>query len=203
MYLFLPFLFAWVKRKRVFWPLLILWTVSLFTAWAQPHVSFLNRASLLRYVPCFLPGIIAFALGRRPRLGSFLWPVFVFGLIAIYTLKPGIELGWFLCLLLGIGIPFFHEIHAEPIRRISNRIATYSYGIYISHQFCIWFALEAMAGGPLWLRIAVLISSLILVPILLYHLIEKPMIQAGASLAACFGKNAEASLVQPIPKTVT
>ena len=76
----------------------------------------------------------------------------------------------------GLLIPFFREIQSRRIRVISNRIATYSYGIYISHQFCIWFALGILASRPLWFRVGVLCLALVLVPILLYHAIEKPMI---------------------------
>jgi len=184
MYVFLPFLFAWVQRKRVFWPLLALWSASLPAAWAQPHFAFLDRASLLRFVPCFLPGIVAFALPRTPRLRSFLWPIFVLSLVAVFTLKPVLAVGWALCLVLGLLIPFFHEIQTQTLRTVSNRIATYSYGIYISHQFCIWFALGVLAARPLWLRVGVLTSSLVIAPVLLYHLLERPMIQAGIRLAA-------------------
>ena len=76
-------------------------------------------------------------------------------------------MGWLLCLLLGVGIPFFEEIQTKWLRFISSRIATYSYGIYVSHQFCIWFALGELAGRPVWLRAGVLLGSLVLVPILL------------------------------------
>ena len=79
-------------------------------------------------------------------------------------------------------IPFFREIQSRPIRLISSRIATYSYGIYISHQFCIWFALGILAARPLWFRVGILCLSLVLVPILLYHAIEKPMILLGIRL---------------------
>jgi len=184
MYLFLPFLFAWVQRKGVFWSLLVLWIFSLLAAWAQPHFAVLDRASLLRFVPCFLPGIIAFAMPRRPRLRSYLWPVFVFGLVAAFTINPVLPMGWALCLVLGLLISFFREIQSKSIRTISNRIATYSYGIYISHQFCIWLALGVLASHPLWFRLGVLSISLVVLPILLYHGIEKPMIQMGMRLAA-------------------
>ncbi len=183
MYLVLPFLFAWVRRMRVWWPLLGLWAVSVLAAWAQPHFAALNRASLLRFIPCFLPGVVAFAMPRIPRLGSYLWPIFILGLVAAFTLKPGLPMGWALCLVLGLLIPLFREIQSRPVRIVSNRIATYSYGIYVSHQFCIWFALGVLAGHSLWLRVGVLSVSLVLVPILLYHGIEKPMIQAGIRLA--------------------
>jgi peptidoglycan/LPS O-acetylase OafA/YrhL len=203
MYLFLPFLFVWVKRsgvtrsgvtrswvkqswmqrKRIFWSLLGLWAVSLLAAWVQPNVPALGRASLLRFVPCFLPGIIAFAGPRVPRLRSYLWPIFILGLVCAFSLYPVLPMGWMLCLILGIFIPFFREIQSRSIRFISHRIATYSYGIYISHQFCIWFALGVLAAQPLWLRVAVLSTSLVLVPILLYYGIEKPMILAGIRVA--------------------
>jgi peptidoglycan/LPS O-acetylase OafA/YrhL len=184
MYLFLPFLFAWVQRKRVFWSLLALWIVSLLAAWAQAHIAALDRASLLRFVPCFLPGIIAFARPRIPRLRSYLWPIFILGLVAAFTINPVLPMGWVLCLVLGLLIPFFREIQTKSIRTMSNRIATYSYGIYISHQFCIWLALGVLAARPLWLRLGVLSTSLVILPILLYHGIEKPMIHVGIRLAA-------------------
>ena len=183
MYVFLPLLFGWVRGRRVFWALMGLWGASVMAAVAQPHVSFLGWASLLRFAPCFLPGIIAFSLPRTPRMRSSLWPLFILGLIVAFTLKPVLELGWILCLALGIGIPFFQEIQSGWLRVISNRIATYSFGIYISHQFCIWFALGVLAGQPSWVRIGVLISSLVTVPILLYHAIEKPLIRAGIRVA--------------------
>jgi len=184
MYVFLPFLFLWVQRQRSSWPLLTLWSASLLAAWVQPHLAFLDRASLLRFLPCFLPGVIAFALPHTPRLSSGVWPIFLLSLAAVFACKPVLALGWFLCLLLGLLIPFFHEIQSRPLRTISNRIATYSYGIYLSHQFCIWFALGVLAARPLWLRVGVLTSSLVLVPVLLYHFLERPMIQVGIRLAA-------------------
>lgn len=183
MYVFLPFLFAWVRRGQAFVPLMMLWVASLVGAWVQPHLSLLGPAMLLLFVPCFLPGIMAFALLHRPVLPSSLWLVFLFGLIAAFTLKPVLATGWFLCLLLGVSIPFFRELQSNSIRIVANRIATYSYGIYVSHQFCIWFAMEKLATQPMWLRTAVLIASLIAVPVVLYHALEKPMIGIGVRLA--------------------
>jgi peptidoglycan/LPS O-acetylase OafA/YrhL len=187
MYLFLPFLFACVRRKRAFWALLALWIVSLLPALVQPQIAALNRVSLLRFVPCFLPGIIAFTIPRSPRLGSYLWPIFILGLVTAFTFDPVLPMGWVLCLALGLLLPFFVEIQTESIRTVSNRIATYSYGIYVSHQFCIWLALGVLAARPLWLRLGVLSTSLVGLPILLYHFIEKPMIGVGVRLAARYG----------------
>ena len=199
MYFFLPFLFAWVQRTRTSWWLLILWTASLFTAWAQPLVSGLEHVPLLRFVPCFLPGIVAFAIPKHLRLSSYLWPILILGLVAAFTLNPVLPMGWALCLVLGLLIPFFQEIQNQNIRKISNRIATYSYGIYVSHQFCIWFALEVLATRPVLIRLLVLSASLVVLPILLYHGVEKPMIQVGKRAARAI--EAPVPLLEPTGRT--
>jgi peptidoglycan/LPS O-acetylase OafA/YrhL len=184
MYLFLPFLFTWARRKRILWPLLGLWMVAVLAAWVQPHVHSLDRVSLLRFVPCFLPGVVAFVMPRIPRLSSYLWPIFILGLVAVFAINPVLPLGWALCLVLGLMLPFFRQIQSKAIRTVSNRIATYSYGIYVSHQFSIWLALGVLAARPVWLRVGLLSVLLVLLPVVLYHGIEKPMIRVGIRLAA-------------------
>jgi len=191
MYVFLPFLFMWVRGKRTsVWRLCILWVACVLLAIARGRLlavvgpnGLTGRLSLLEYVPNFLPGIIAFTLVHTPRIKSYLWPPFILLLVAAYAIRPGAAMGWALCLLLGFAIPFFGEIRTGWLRLISNRIATYSYGIYLSHQFCIWLISDPLGSFPLWSRISVLIGLLIGVPIVLYHGIEKPMIKVGADLA--------------------
>ncbi len=157
--------------------------MSVIAAWAQLHLAALDRFSLLRFAPCFLAGIIAFVAPYTPRLRSSLWPLLLAGIICAFTLNPVLPMAWALCLVLGLLIPLFHEIQNQTIRAASNRIATYSYGIYISHQFCIWVSLGLLAANPLWLRVAVLSSTLVVTPVLLYHGIEKPMIKLGMRLS--------------------
>jgi len=173
MYVFLPFLFMWIRGKRsCLWKLCVLWVVSVFLAVGRTllaahgaPIGLIARVSLLEFVPNFLPGVIAFALVHLPRIKSYLWPPFVLVLVGVYSMSPRAATGWTLCLLLGFAIPFFGEIRTRWLRAISNRIATYSYGIYLSHQFCIWFAFDPLRGFPLWSRILVLIAMLIGVPV--------------------------------------
>lgn len=183
MYIFLPFLFQWIQGKRMLWPLVLVWTVCVIAAVVQLHTGALSRLSILSYVPNFLPGVIAYTLPHRMRLKSFLWPVFIALLIVAFTTHPTMGMGWALCLTLGLIMPSFGEIVTPWLRTGSNRIATYSYGIYISHQFCIWIALSLLAAHPLWLRIPVLLALLIILPLVLYYAVEKPMIQLGSQLA--------------------
>jgi peptidoglycan/LPS O-acetylase OafA/YrhL len=183
MYLFLPFIFMWVRGRRMFWPLLGVWTASVVAGLAQNHIQALGRLSILFFVPNFLPGVIAFSRPHTPRLSSWLWPVFIMTLVTAFAVRPVFGMGWALCLLLGLLIPSFGEIQTQWLRTVSNRIATYSYGIYLSHQFCLWIVFGLLASHSLWLRIPLLIGSLVAFPIVLYHAIEKPMIQVGIRMA--------------------
>jgi len=193
MYAFLPFLFLWIRRssasrarRNMVWPILALWVASVGMAMAQPHVPHLGRLSILLFLPNFLPGVLAYALPHRPRIASALWPVFILLLVVAYAIRPILSTGWFLCLILGSMIPSFHEIQLPWLRWISNRIATYSYGIYLSHQFAIWTAFGVLASHSLAVKIPVLIVMLVALPVLLYHAIEKPMIGVGVGLAGRF-----------------
>jgi peptidoglycan/LPS O-acetylase OafA/YrhL len=192
MYVFLPFLFLWIRKKRgAVWRLSLLWLFSLVVAVIQIKLaaitgpaSLAKRLSLLRMIPNFLPGVMAFVLPHTPRIKSFLWPIFIFVLVGIYMALPAEAMGWALCLILGLGIPWFGEIQTNWLRKASNRIATYSYGIYLSHQFCIWYVDDPLGAFSWWVKIPVLTLLLVGAPILLYHFIEKPLIRVGADLAA-------------------
>jgi peptidoglycan/LPS O-acetylase OafA/YrhL len=192
MYVFLPFLFLWIRKKRgAVWRLSLLWLLSLFIAVIEIKVaaitgpaSLAKRLSLLRRIPNFLPGVMAFVLPHTPKLKSFLWPIFIFILLGFYVAFPVEAMGWALCLILGLGIPWFGEIQTTSLRMVCNRIATYSYGLYLSHQFCIWYVDDPLVAFSWWVKIPVLTLLLVGVPILLYHFIEKPLIRVGAGLAA-------------------
>lgn len=188
MYIFLPFIFLLIRRKRPFWPLMALWTVATVVGTLQIRTFHFRALSILQFTPNFLPGVIAFVLPHKPRLRSILWPVAICGLIGAYTLHPTDMMGWMTCLILGFSIPFFAEITNTFVRWASNRIATYSYGIYLSHQFCIWIAFGVLTAYSGWVKVPTLIVLLISIPIILYHTIEKPMIHVGVHLAnSCAG----------------
>jgi peptidoglycan/LPS O-acetylase OafA/YrhL len=192
MYLFLPFLFLCIRKKHgAVWGLSLLWLFSLFVAVIQLKLaaitgpaSLAKRLSLLQVIPNFLPGVIAFVLPHSPKIKSFLWPIFIFILVGTYAAIPAEAMGWALCLILGFGIPCFGEIQTNSLRVVSNRIATYSYGIYLSHQFCIWYVDDPLGAFSWRIKIPVLTLLLVGSPILLYHFIEKPLIRVGADLAA-------------------
>jgi len=195
MYVFLPVLFLWIKRRKISAQFLcVLWALSAFLAfghmqlsWNNGYVVALQRLNVVQYFPNFLPGIIAFRIGHVAKIKSVLWLPFIIFLAIVYVLIPHTAVGWTLCLVLGIAIPFFGEVSTPWLRWISHRIATYSYGIYLSHQFAIWFVADRMASFPIWSRVAVLILLLLGLPVALYHGIEKPMIKVGIRVAEKWG----------------
>jgi peptidoglycan/LPS O-acetylase OafA/YrhL len=175
MYLVLPFLFLW--RKRSLWRLLALWLICGLLGHFPQTVPGLAWFSLLLFIPNFLPGIMAFSLPEERKIPSFIWPMFILLLAAIFLWIPSRRMGAELCLLVGITLPHFREMTFRPLQVLSSRIATYSYGIYLGHSFFIWFALTRhnswMLFWVLWL----------IVPVVLYHLFERPAIEMGRRLA--------------------
>jgi peptidoglycan/LPS O-acetylase OafA/YrhL len=175
MYLLLPFFFFW--RKPPVWALVLLWGVcGLLGHWPQT-VAALGWFTLLLYVPNFLPGIIAFNVPERRMIPSYLWPPFILLLAVLYTIGPSRRAGAVLCLLLGLMIPLFQEVTFPPLQCIGKWIATYSYGIYLAHSFCIWLALTLFHSWTLF------IAMIMVLPVALYHGIEHPAIKLGTKLA--------------------
>jgi peptidoglycan/LPS O-acetylase OafA/YrhL len=182
MYVILPLLFWWSHKARSKWPLLLLWVLSATLAWFDIHFGHLP--DLVRYVPCFLPGVIAYKLGadRLPRLPSYLWPIFLAAVLTGIVYLGTMEAGWFVCLLIGLAIPQFKLLRASWLRAAAQVLAKYSYGIYLGHYFCMWLAFSKMHDRPWIVQWLVLLVTLTVVPVVLFQTIEEPMINEGSRL---------------------
>jgi peptidoglycan/LPS O-acetylase OafA/YrhL len=141
-----------------------------------------------RFVPCFLPGIVAYKLWRRPRvLPGFLWPAFLLLCCGVFVLFSGsqpIEAGWFICFGIGLGVSLFRELPASRMTRLAQIVARYSYGIYLLHYFAIWLGFSVARHLNFQFRIAIFISILMGLSILLYHAVEAPVIALGVRASA-------------------
>jgi len=184
MYIVLPLLFVSIGIGRRLRLLLVIWFGSLALALIQPQIALLSRLSILIFVPNFLAGVVAFVTPRTQRISAQLWPILITGLAVVFTLRPARMTGWLLCLSLGFLIPQFKDLSSPWLRMLTHRIATYSYGIYLSHQFSIWIALGALQTHALWLKLLILFVLLVSLPVILYHCIEEPLIKLGANLAS-------------------
>ncbi len=133
MYIVLPVLFFFVIRYRALWTLLLLWLLtvvtlqSIFRTYASPPMN------LVTCGPYFLPGVMAYiGFGsRKPILPAWSFPLFLLGLTAVFLYtSPSLTHAWWFCLILGVSVPFFKQVRMEAVRKIVQKIAQYSYGIY-------------------------------------------------------------------------
>jgi peptidoglycan/LPS O-acetylase OafA/YrhL len=180
MYLLLPLLFVLtMKYPRKFrW---LAWPISVLVALALPHVPVARGfAPVLRFSPMFIPGILAFNLSKiQPRLPSWLWPMTIGTMVAVFMVFQRWEIGWLVCLVLGCTVLVFREQTNRAVNWITHTIAKYSYGIYLTHSLAIWVAFVYLAGSSLYLRVIVFAGSSALLPFVLFHAIEKPGIESG------------------------
>jgi peptidoglycan/LPS O-acetylase OafA/YrhL len=189
MYCLLPPIFMLLKR----WPRVttagVLWTGAVLVAMVQPKLS--GRLDVAQFAPCFLSGILAYALASRSRRGlsASLWVLSIVTLTAAFSFAVDTRSrlpvhDWLYCLLIGLAVPFFKEIRFPMIKRMSSLIARYSYGIYLSHLVVFFIAFRVHGDlNPVfqWSEMIVLIVAM---PIACYHLIENPLIDTGKRIAS-------------------
>lgn len=184
MYLLLPPLFLLANRvgalgMYLFW---ILAAIGAFLQQALPLPG-IWRLSLAKYVPHFVPGIIAYCLwSARPRVPAWLWPPSLLAMCGACYRFHSYRMAWILCLAVGSALPFFHQVRQPLISRCAHVLAKYSYGIYLGHLFALWLGFAAFRG-PFLLQVFVWLAALVIVPVGSFHLIESPFIRAGIRLA--------------------
>jgi peptidoglycan/LPS O-acetylase OafA/YrhL len=210
MYVVLPACYFAAKRGPRYVIGLFVVAVIGWSAVGLFHIRGLRRLSVLNFGPCFVAGVMAYALLRRryhPRLPGWIWPL----AIAACALLPALmradiehpERGWLFCVAVGACIPFVRELNRSWLTRVASIVATYSYGIYLTHVAAIWVAFVVLSGLPLaarWLAFIAIASGL---PFLAYHAVERPMIALGIRLTERFRKGraaaTDAAAVAPVP----
>jgi peptidoglycan/LPS O-acetylase OafA/YrhL len=195
MYVFLPWLYLLLRPNRSIRRIALVW--SIVVAFNLIFMRSAINPAFLRYVPCFLAGVLAYQLLRgnyTRRLWAFLWPLCVVSLAASFLVwgdSPRTQ--WVVCLLLGVAVPFFSRITAAWLVVPSHFIAKYSYGIYLTHFFCIWFAFERLGKFPALVKIPVFVALAAGLPVLFYHLLEEPMIRVGKRVAKTYARATRSS----------
>jgi peptidoglycan/LPS O-acetylase OafA/YrhL len=189
MYLFLPGLYLLTGASaRYGWRFIMtLWLLSIavvFVVWLLGLDVY-----LIKFFPCFLPGVLAYCLRDLSRVYP---PAVLFAYIALaaiaYPLLVGLGysatvVSWFLCLMLGALIPRCREIGAAWLKTAGSVVARYSYGIYLVHVPVIYLAFHYFSGLPPILAWAGFVAGVAGLSFAAYHLVEKPGIEIGRILA--------------------
>lgn len=185
MYFFLPALYALVIYSGKFASYVIgaLWLAAValvLVFWALRW-----DYDLIRFLPCFLPGVLAFCLrGSSRDFSPGVLFMFV-GLVAIldpWMVAHGVKatiLSWPICLAIGLIIPRCREIEIGWLRTTGKEIARYSYGIYLIHGPMIDFSFDYFKGAPPVVPWIVFITGTAGLSYFAYHAIEKPWIEFG------------------------
>jgi peptidoglycan/LPS O-acetylase OafA/YrhL len=147
-----------------------------------------------RFAPCFLPGVVAYKLWRSPRfLPALAWPAFLVMCCLAFLRWSGaqpVEAGWLICFAIGLGVCAFRELPDGWLARGTKHIAKYSYGIYLWHYFAIWLGFAVCRAWNLGLRIFVAAATLISLSLILYHVVEAPLIRVGVRVSKMYGSRA-------------
>ncbi len=187
MYAVLPVICIFIRRFPSLWVPILLWLLAVIVLMANLKVRVVPYSA-----PCFLAGIIGYRLWSSPRmrLPFWVWPVAMVSCVALRVfagmsgLNSAITLApWLGCFLLGLAAPQFRDASSSWIRSLAAKLAQYSYGIYLSHFAVFWIAFVVMKPVPFWLQGLVCAALSVVLPLGLYHGVEKPMIDVGVRFA--------------------
>jgi peptidoglycan/LPS O-acetylase OafA/YrhL len=202
MYVALPVLFL-IFRNRSVKLLAATWGASVALACIQPRFG--EGFAILRYVPCFLAGVMAWRLIRerdRQWLPAWLWPFAIALVSLIWMVSTEKHLSLFIAafgLFLGLAIPLFLDLRWDKLKVTSKIIARYSYSIYLSHFPIMVYITNSHTPDhppfriippmPLIRHYARPINAFLIVgltavaSLTLYHGIEEPGIRLGRAMA--------------------
>jgi peptidoglycan/LPS O-acetylase OafA/YrhL len=181
MYILLPPLFFFLRRRMSLWPLLIAWA---FAVLAVYHFG-ASHANILFAIPYFLSGLIAY-VGFSTRISKFPgWSFLIF--FAVLLVLGGHAGGWVAaswpCLALALLLPSFKQLPAGVMTKACWYVARYSYGIYLLHPFSLLLGFYVCRFLPPAIQYTVAFASLTVFSVAAYHLIEEPCIRSGTRLA--------------------
>lgn len=189
MYLVLPAVYLLARRARG-----VEWTSALLLASCIGAYGFRKlehgHMNMAAYVPCFLAGVLCYAARDRwrPVLPGWLWAPFVVGLIALYCYAQLVAwqniywMGWSFCLVLAPAIVLFRDSDAPLLDGLANKIATYSYGLYLLHVPALYVVYVLWQPPSAPLGIAAFFALAAALAVAAYHLVEAPMVTLGRRL---------------------
>lgn len=187
MYLLLPFLYRFARRWSALGVVGLIGLSCLAGIALAVTSGHLNFAA---YVPCFLAGVLCFTLEGKQRaiFPAALWPCFLLVLGFAYcaanidAMRPVFWLSWLGCLALGLAINTFRQSTSRWLNGVTQRVARYSYGLYLWHVPVLHLVFGvARVRSPL-LGSLVFLPLTFAISILSYHLVEEPLIGFGRKI---------------------
>lgn len=190
MYLVLPLLYLVARRIDGVRRIGLLLALSYVGAYVFRKIEH-GHMNLAAYVPCFLCGVLVYALRDRvrPRLPGAAWGPFFLGLILVYCWIHTISgpdiywMGWAFCLVLALALTQFRDLDNRVVGAASSRIATYSYGLYLLHVPALYVVFSLWQPHSVALGIAAYVALAAFASVIAYHVVEAPMVHLGRRLS--------------------
>lgn len=192
MYLALPliFLFFTTKDKKI-QGLFLFFILCLAFFVANDKISNINNKFLYFQIPdytkwglCFIPGVIAYYIQKDLEIKkinfNYFWPI-----LLLILFSRMLDYDFFIqilsAILVGFSLVLINDNFHTLLKKVSIIISKYSYGIYLTHMLSIYVGFELF--GNTFLGWFTFIFTLIIFPLICYHLIEKPFIDIGKKLS--------------------
>jgi peptidoglycan/LPS O-acetylase OafA/YrhL len=189
MYLVLPALFLLARKRRA--PMYLGALIALFCMLGTALAIETGHLNMAAYVPCFLAGVLCYALRNRirPRAPSLLWPPFVLTAIAIFCLanersEATYWSGWIFSLVLGLAINAFRDSRLPRLNWAAEKVALYSYGMYLLHVPVLYLVFVKMHVQNLVLGPALFFFLTVAASMVTFHYLESPFIELGRRLSS-------------------
>jgi peptidoglycan/LPS O-acetylase OafA/YrhL len=189
MYVVLPFLYFVARKPGGARSIAVMLAATVALGFVADRVTH-GHLNMAAYVPCFVAGVLCFALREKlpPLLSAKIWPWFVIGAISLYCVVhigqpvPVYWIGWIFCLVLALAINLFKDSASPGLNTMANRVATYSYGLYLLHVPVLHLLFNVLDLSP---RIAVPIYFVLtyVLSMATYRLLEGPFIKIGRRLS--------------------
>jgi peptidoglycan/LPS O-acetylase OafA/YrhL len=207
MYVVLPALFLLARGRQAVVRLLLLFIAfCALGVFVQIKTGHLNMAE---YVPCFISGVLCYALRNKvpQKITAYAWVPFLLAVIAVFvgTIKQGDEplywSGWLYCLLLGFAINLFRDSKVRLLNVSADKVALYSYGIYLLHQIVLSIVFQRIGIRNVPLGIALFVPMTVAFAVAAFHLVEAPLMELGKKLSAheLFRPSPDSSRLEPAP----
>jgi peptidoglycan/LPS O-acetylase OafA/YrhL len=190
MYVVLPALYFLARMARGPSRLAVLFVATCAGGVLVDRVTH-GRMNLAAYVPCFFCGVLCYALrGRVPAvISATRWPWFVAAGIAGYCLvhlgqpQPVYWIGWIYCLVLGLAINAFKDSPFALLNAATQKIAMYSYGLYLLHVPVLYLVFDVLGMRNGLLAVPIYFAITQVLSVATYRLLEGPLIALGRRLS--------------------
>jgi peptidoglycan/LPS O-acetylase OafA/YrhL len=197
MYCFFPLVYLILRRFKSTKTLLFAWTLlAIVDHLVAPHLAKHGNLGKIVAIPDLLFFFLWFVAGfyaykdmqsSKRRMPFWSLPALLVFLCLACTLSYDRDKFVFITLCFGVALPFVQGCKLARMNRICAWVAKYSYGIYLLHDPAIWLGFVRLRHTPLAVQVGVFLATTFGGSVLLYHVLEHPMILVGnrASTAMC------------------